>query len=168
MGCGSVTLDSYLTTVERESLLKHLSEYGTNYDRYLRWASERNLGEDRIYSQGYLKRLYYRKRDIIRRITEENYKRVRRDSTMDRAKRIEALEDSYTRLEKAARGVPPEDIVNLTRIEEQKRKVLESISKERGEFGKGPEDNASNEANMRLHEILGDIGRAEKARVVNP
>jgi hypothetical protein len=64
--------------------------------------------------------------------------------------------------------VPPEDIVNLTRIEEQKRKVLESISKERGEFGKGPEDNASNEANMRLHEILGDIGRAEKARVVNP
>jgi len=88
-----VTIDSYLTPTQRQDLLKHLSEYGTNYERYLRWASDNGLENDRIYSAAYVRKLFFRKRDIIRKITEENFKKVRRDSTMDRAKRIEALEE---------------------------------------------------------------------------
>lgn len=163
-----MTIDSYLTPTQRQDLLKHLSEYGTNYERYLRWASDNGLENDRIYSAAYVRKLFFRKRDIIRKITEENFKKVRRDSTMDRAKRIEALEDSYARLERAARGVPPEDITGLTRVEEQKRRILEAIAKERGEFGKSPEDNDENESNRMMREIFSELSRSQNAKVVNP
>ena len=64
--------------------------------------------------------------------------------------------------------MPPEDITGLTRVEEQKRRILEAIAKERGEFGKSPEDNDENESNRMMREIFSDLSRSQNAKVVSP
>ena len=54
---------------------------------------------------------------------------------MDRDARMLALESSFQRLDTLSRDGSVEDSDKLARLEEQKRKILEAIAKERGEWG---------------------------------
>lgn len=133
---------SFLSAAEKRDLMEHLAAKGENYDRFIEWCEKHGVPPERRYTKDTLHKWYGRRRDQIRALREQHRVQVRKDSTFDKTVRLQKLEDAATRLE---RRLEEFDITEGTwadyaRLEEQLRKTLESIAKERGEFNRADED----------------------------
>lgn len=124
---------------------------GENYPRYLQWCEERHIPGECRFKEAYFHKWVGKHRPTVQRKREEHKAEVRAESIYDRQSRLRILEASLERLEAAAQALGENekfDPGDLVRLEEQKRKTLESIAKERGEFGTKPSADSDEVAEM--------------------
>lgn len=159
---------AFLSRQQQSDLLEHVVNAGEKYDAYLKWCEERGITER--FTEAYFPRWVQKHRRMLQARRTEHQQVVRAESVYDRAMRVRTLEASLNRLEGAAMvALANDDLRSLVMIEEQKRKHMESIAKERGEFNVKPQDGMDEvaEMNRKLRSLFVDK-RIEAAKVVNP
>ena len=159
---------SFLSRQQQSDLLEHVVNAGEKYDAYLAWCDERGITER--FTEAYFPRWVQKHRRLLQARRTEHQQVVRAESVYDRAMRVRTLESSMARLEGAAMdALANKNLRALVMIEEQKRKNMESIAKERGEFNVKPQDGMDEvaEMNKKLRSLFVDK-RIGDAKVVNP
>ena len=129
----------FLTKPEQDSLIEWAAEHGENYERYIRWADENHIAQDNRFSNTYFRRWVQRRRPQVQNMRQRHMLDVRAGSLMDREGRLRKLEEDFARLELAAVQLGSDEPKTLVMVIEQRRKVLEAIAKERGEYGVAPQ-----------------------------
>lgn len=124
---------SFLSPVQKQSLLDWIGAYGEGYGRFLEWCDREGIPEDKRYTKPSYQSWVQRRRRSVKESRTRHHEEVRQQSRMDRDARMVALEETFKRLDAMSHEI--EDSDKLTRLEEQKRKTLEAIAKERGEWG---------------------------------
>lgn len=128
-------VQSKLSGPQTADLIEFLAANNQTYETYLRWANQRELPDEKRFTKWYWNEYIKKIRPRVHIAIEEQKVAARRVSMMGREQRLHSLEETYNRLEKMA--FVEENSDKLIRLEEQKRKTLEHIAKERGEWGKG-------------------------------
>jgi hypothetical protein len=129
--------EPYLTQAERAELVNWLIEGGKNYDSYLGFCTKFGIPASRQWTKKYFTLWCHRHRKSLQVQEERRLSVLRRGSSWDREKRLRTLEDTLERLEIAIAILmkeKPLDVGKLVRAEEQKRRTVEQIAKERGEW----------------------------------
>lgn len=158
----------YLTRPEMDSLIEWVAEHGDNYDRYTRWADENHIPDEHRFTRAYLSRWIQRRRRAVQDTRQRHMLDVRAGSLLDRTGRLRKLEEDFARLELAARLLESSDPKMLVAVIEQRRKLLESIAKERGEYGVAPAAiDVSSDMNKQLQEGFARLAE-KKVRDVTP
>lgn len=126
-------IKSYLTPRLKRELVHFIAVNGENYERYYQWTEAKGV---KAFSKAYLHNWVYKRLDKIKEVRTEFDEAVRRQSTFDRERRVDELEQDINKLNVLFFSNTDRPDIQL-KIIEAKRKVIESISKERGEFMKG-------------------------------
>lgn len=152
---------SYLTPREKNELVEYIAASGQSYERYLDWCDRHQVTNR--WTEKYFATWVQRRRRKVQVQREEYREHVRKQSTYDKERRLFELERDLEMINKslgfAGKAKPhicskcqedhliptPEQILKLIDL---KRKHIESISKERGEWMR-PESVESNEPNAR-------------------
>lgn len=166
-------IKAFLSKAEQTDLIAWMVGHQGNYVRYIEWCDKNEIPPENRFTKDYLKRWTDRKRALFRARAAQVGEDLRRQSSMDRGRRLKELETLAARLEEMA--AKEKDPAMLVRLAEQIGKTLERIAKERGEWLKAPED-AEDEtaaANRQLRDAFAaHFAKTEKrvieARVVNP
>ena len=157
-----------LSYIEEDILLDYIVAHGGSYRLYLLFCEETGVKEDRRYTEATYRNWQARRRDRILQKREEQKRILREGSLLDRKNRLQMLEADVARIEMALADRAHQEIVDPLvdiRLMEQKRKLLESISRERGEFGVKPEDGEAEELrqqNRALGKVFMDHFAKEK------
>lgn len=131
---------AYLSQAESESLVNWLVAHGGTYPKYAIWCEDNKIATDVRFTPAYFRNWMQRKRALIQKTRASHRQAIRDASVMDRAARLTSLEHTLGRLERTIMSTEDLSPDSLVRLEEQKRKTLESIAKERGEFNRAPEE----------------------------
>lgn len=115
----------------KEELARYIAANGENYEAYVRYAENRGWF---VYTKGYLHRWCNKHRDLIRAWRGKQEDEIREATTLSKLARVEKLEHMLARLEE--KMVEVDDADTLIKLVEQQRKLLQSISQERGEWNK--------------------------------
>ncbi len=129
---------AFLSRPEQDDLIAWMVGHQGNYERYTQWCDKNGIPLENRYTLDYLRRWTQKRRarfqDRARKVEED----LRKASTMDRAARLGKLEAIVAQLEDMMVGEQRPDI--LVKLAEQLEKTLDRIARERGEYGKAPED----------------------------
>lgn len=153
---------SYLTPREKAELVEFVAASGQSYERYKEWCGLHHVTN--IWTPQYFNTWVQRRRAKVQTARAEHQEHVKKQSTYDKERRLFEYERDLELVNKALRYatkgrphdcpyckevhepyVSPAEILKLLDI---KRKHLESIAKERGEWMR-PESTESNEPNAR-------------------
>lgn len=138
---------------EQEAILRNAAGSSEMYDRYVEF-SERNWPGRRVWTKHYWYKWVQRHRDLLNQFREEQRIAIREESMYNRVRRIDDLEAGLQRIDEmmASESWEPHDCdtcgnlhdcispTDLAKLLEQKRKLLEAIAKERGEWLKNEND----------------------------
>lgn len=167
------TIKAFLSKAEQQDLISWMVGHSTNYQRYVEWCDKNEIPTENRFTEFYLKRWVDRHRRLFQQKAAQIEEDLRRQSSMDRGRRLKELETLVARLEKMA--AKEEDPATLVKLSEQIGRTLERVAKERGEWMKAPEDAEDEIAaqNRQLRDAFAaHFAKAEKrvieARVVNP
>lgn len=133
-------IKAYLTKGEKALLVSYVAHAGEEYNRYIEWCDQNFIAKERRFTPYYLKRWIQRRRVAVQNARQELREAARKASLHDKESRLKTLEAQAERLQERIENTKDDNI--YLRLEEQLRKTLESIAKERGEF-----NNAGVEAN---------------------
>ena len=144
---------SYLTLRLKNELLLFLAGVGENYDKYIEWCDRHQIPQDQRFTKKYLHTWVQRRRPKFQNARADHNEEIRRLSMYDREKRIADLENDLgilnshimvagkehsahqcTKCGFTHEVAGPEVVIKLI---EQKRKISQAISVERGEWNKG-------------------------------
>ncbi|MDE2104987.1 MAG: hypothetical protein KGL39_47555 [Patescibacteria group bacterium] len=125
---------SFLTPEEKRSLLDWIGAHGEGYPGYLDWCEREAIPNERRFTKASYGSWVQRRRLKVQASRANHREESRRQSRMDREARMLALEATFARLDQLTRNSGVDDPDKLVRLEEQKRKTLEAIAKERGEW----------------------------------
>ncbi len=130
---------SFYSVTEEDLLVRHIAAHGERYRDYIDWCNTHDIPEHRRLKETSFPRWVQRRRMMVKNIREQARQEIIKTSNFPRAKRIQELEGTIERLNDM---LEMEQLTasDLIRIEEQRRKTLEQIAKERGEWLKPPED----------------------------
>ena len=146
-----------LSERQKELLLDFVCANGEIYAKYAEWAPRMGL---RVFSHRYFRNWVQRHRAKIQTERILIAHRGRTMSVIDRKARLSHLESDLFELDTNISGAAPEILIKLI---EQKRKVLQAIAIERGEW------NAKEDPHEGLKElqkqIITNMARAAKALV---
>ena len=162
---------AYLNRAEQQDLIAWMTGHQGDYARYLEWCERNEKPETQRFTKYYLNRWTQRKRVHFQARARQVEEDLRRQSALDRGRRLKLLEDMVSGLQAVlARETDPNTIVRLT---EQIGKTLDRIARERGEYGKPPEEGPTDLElqNMELGKALAahfTQKRIAEAKVVSP
>lgn len=131
-----------VTNLQKKDLINWAAGAGENYERYLDFCARHDIP---VFARGYWRNFVQRHRRIVQAIRQEHILTVAKEARMGRKARIEMLEADAARCEDIIAKSGPEgddslSVDQLARMMDQKRRTLESIAKEMGEWGTPPED----------------------------
>jgi hypothetical protein len=149
--------EAYLTPPQEKNLIDYVVGHSEAYAHFVHWADREELPPERRYTEASWRVWLQRHRAQIKAVREAHRQATWTGSTFDRKKRLQELEESYEKL----RGLISDDPKTVIAIEEQKRKLLEFISRERGEFGQkvSPDEQATISTNEKLSKAFGGLSR---------
>lgn len=141
---------------EQEAILRNAAGSSEMYDRYVEFAERMWPGRQK-WTKYYYQRWIQKRRAILNEYRGEQQEQIREETMYNRNKRIEDLEMGLARLDEMleSEAIDPHDCdtcgythdiispSDLTKLLEQKRKLLEAIAKERGEWLKEEKDDTS-------------------------
>lgn len=139
---------SFLTRKAQDELITWLAANGENYRLYCDLAEKRGW---KVFSAAYFRRWIQRHRLRIQGQRAVVQAEAREMTVLSKATRIEKLEAAVDRLEQALDD-DELTVEQAIKVEEQLRKTLESIAKERGEF-----NNTGTEKGDAAGDLLGKI-----------
>lgn len=151
---------SYLSPTQKQSLIDWIGSCGEGYERFLEWCDRESIPEEKRYTRASYQSWVQRRRTSVQSARSRHRDETRRKSRMDREARMIALEDAFQRLDTLTRSGEIEDSDRLLRLEEQKRKILEAIAKERGEWGakqQGEKDDHEQGLDDLLSRMVGNV-----------
>lgn len=178
---------SYLSTKLRKDLKRYIAAAGESYPRYLEWCESMQIPEERRFTKYYFKTWCQRHRDEINMYRSLRDNELRQISIYDKEMRIreiegdieringilksETLSGSYTMHECSVCDVvhdalPPDIVLKLI---EQKRKLLESLSKERNEWMKsdGSIESKSSPVDVARSAALSLLQRPKETEIID-
>jgi hypothetical protein len=117
---------------EEKALINWFAVNQRTWDSYIQYCEHYGVGPERRFTPDYLRNWTHRKLKLIRERERVRVNLLAADSRFDRRTRLQAHEESLERISKALQ-TPNLPVRDLVMLEEQQRKVLESIAKERGE-----------------------------------
>lgn len=132
-----------ITESQKKLLIIWAAGAGENWDKYQVFADKNMI--PKFASKNSWANFVQRNRAKVQAARRELVYQVVQDSTMSRKKRIEMLEADANRCEQIIATSGPEgddslSVDQLARMMDQKRRTLESIAKEMGEWGVAPDD----------------------------
>lgn len=136
---------------QKRLLATYIALNGENYQRYADWARGQGIP---LFTPAYLHRWVNKNRPEIRLERGVIYERLRMKSQLDRESRLAHLEEDVLRLDHLLRDADADLSIKLI---EQKRKCLQAIAEERGEWRSKDENRASDE----VRDLI--LGRMEQA-----
>lgn len=143
------SIQPFLSKQQQLDLIEWLAvNSDKRYDLYTEWCARTGA---KPFSPNYLRTWTQNHRELIQKAREQHRREARAESVMARTQRLHALEDSFIRLDELSKseGLTSVDVV---RLEDQKRKTLEAIARERGEWG--IKDDAEDEERKRANQEL--------------
>lgn len=136
--------DKYLSTTEEDLLIRHVAAHGERYRDFVDWCDEKEIPPHRRFTMLSYRKWVQRHRQTIKDLREKARQETLKTSKFHRASRLKELEDTMVRigalLDGTLEGKLPLTVSDIVRLEEQRRKTLEHIAKERGEWLKPPEE----------------------------
>jgi len=163
-------MQSFLTTAQKRDLVRYVVANGQSYKNYLRWADANLIPPESRYTERSFKAWCDKRRRVIQEVRQDYRVAVRQSSIYDRELRISKLEAGVTRMDAAIEALDAAGdkyVDNLVRLEEQKRKLMETIAKERGEWGNKPteENQMANQLAATMMSVFAEQKVAEKAQL---
>lgn len=165
---------SYLSRQEKYDLLKFVAATGENYQRYLEWARAKHV--ENVFSENYFHTWVARRRTILQEERARIRDEVRRMSVYDKDRRLQELERVSEYLLDEMEHMRIHDQCSKTcnpmnmflKLSEQHRKTMETIARERGEFGKSDQqsDGRDTRALIAKREAIGRLGERTRKVVV--
>lgn len=146
--------EAFLTPVQQKNLIDYIVGHSENYANYIAWCDREEIPDHRRYTAFTWPVWCQNKRTQIKLAREEHRKATWGGSTFDRNVRLRELEGMYERL----RGLIPADVKETLAIEASRLKVLEMITRERGEANPKPlasEDDAKSKVDAALAKAFG-------------
>lgn len=139
-----------LSKVEKQELAQYVAGVGENYERYKEYAQARSWY---IFTPAYFRRWVQNHRNMVRKYRAQHQVEVRRLSTLGKEERIQQLELDLDAINTilASDNLLPHDCdcggihgsakpADTVRLLEQKRRTLQAIAQERGEWNKASEE----------------------------
>lgn len=144
---------AFLTEVQQDSLTEWVAGRGEGWATYEEWCDTNLIPEERRFTTYSWRVWVQRKRPKIHAKKAQRQDRLKDYSELDKQKRILILEEAITRLR---RMIQEDDlsVLDLIRAEEQIRRSLESIAKERGEFAKAEASKAKDQSALAKLRLL--------------
>lgn len=137
---------SYLSRQEKYDLIKFVAATGESYKRYLEWAEAKSVANK--FSENYFYTWVSRRRTLIQEERARIRDEVKRMSVYDKNRRLQELERiaeylldemEHMRIhDTCSKNCKP--LETFIRLSEQHRKTMETIARERGEFGKSDQE----------------------------
>lgn len=162
---------AFLSRPEQDDLIAWMVGHQANYQHYLRWCEKNGVPEENRFTENYLRRWTQRKRGLFQARTRKVAEEMRKQSRMDRGVRLSTLEELIDQLKALAAG--EKDAKTLVSLAEEIGKLSDRVARERGEYGKPPEEGPTEAeiANMRLRDAFAahfaEQKRVIEAKVVN-
>lgn len=141
---GEVTRDirGYILPFLLPSQIVLLEEYvaldDPSYDGYMKWCNNNNIDPKMRFTPRYFLNWKRRRGKTIKAIREKFSAGVGRGVVFDRRHRLAALEDDLVLIKVAMESLLPTQAGytdDLIKLSEQKRRVLQAIAQQRGEWG---------------------------------
>lgn len=148
-----------------KDLVEFVAANGTSYARYVRYAEQNNLGY--IYTEGYWRQWVKRRKGRLEEARARHEKEVRERTVLAKEDRVKKLEAAVARLE----GLLASDELSITdqvKVEEQLRKNLESIAKEKGEYGTKGEVRQTSGVDQALQKAIAALAQPKQLSAPNP
>lgn len=133
-------IKAYLTRPQMASYLTWAGGAGSAYEEYIQWCNRNFIPVDKRFTRASHKVWIQRHRKQLIQCREEHREALRIVSRMGREDRVRAHEESLIRVEALIRSTEMLKISEYVALEEQKRKILESIARERGEYNRVSEE----------------------------
>lgn len=134
---------AYLSPVQKQVLINYLALEGTSYNNYLKWTQENDIPLARRYTESSWKSWLKIHRAQIKALREELKISLGRGTAQTRKRRLAALEDDLVVVMRAMADV---DLTTTAgkelwiKLSEQKRRLLQAVAQQRGEWGTKMED----------------------------
>ncbi len=159
---------TYLTATQKRSLLDWIGARGESYPAFIEWCEREQIPEANRYTKVSYRGWVQRRRAHVQAARASHQAETRQQSRLGREERMAGLERTYERLDALSKSEEIEDTDKLIRIEEQKRKTLEAIAKERGEWGvkNAPGDDAQHGVDVILERMARSAGNVTPIRQV--
>ena len=134
----------FLTDEEKSLFLTWVAGHGTAYKDYLIWCEEMSIPNERRYTEKSLKVIIQRNRPAMKQRQIQVNQQAIAAAAFPRYVRIAALQKAVERLDAKLEMSDELSVRDYVALEEQRRKTLETIAREMGEYGKSPEDDRTN------------------------
>lgn len=137
-----------LSARQKGLLAVYIGTHGENYEKYLAWAQQTGMP---VFTRAYLHLWINRNRPLVQSERALLIHTARRAGVLDRQARQEHLEADILYLDSELKNAPVELALKLI---EQKRKLLETLAKERGEWMGKENDDDPRDATTQLLEAM--------------
>lgn len=142
-------IEPYLSYIERGELARFVAGKGQNYDAYVKYATERGW---KVFTKSYYNNWCWRHRPLVLRFRAELMDELRQQTYYDKESRIKSMEMDVDAINARLRNEhsshictecgfvhSPTSSDSLVKLIDTKRKLMESIAKEKDEFNKKSE-----------------------------